>query len=316
MPNHDDNWFDELADASSSNDPLINAVRHAADRIDPSCDDLALARLKKRLRGEGLLESRAQRFIRQYSPPLASAAVVLLCFSVLLQSGLISQSGEQTSLQYSLEPSADYSPAGPEVEYFDQANQGSEEALAPSAELYKEEFFAAAPTPQAAPAKPAALSRDSDRADKEVALGEALRLQEQRSKRAAESAYRSERRQAAEMLEAEESEFNMDFADDAWNQPEPTYAASTEAKAEKDHSFAGVASSKQQARLIVELPATANLEAFDLFTQTIKQGERVVQCDGTDSCAALNQLLSNQAGWLPVRQIVQPNILITLRLLK
>jgi hypothetical protein len=310
MPDQDDKWFDQLADASRSNDPLINAVRDAAGRIDPVVDDLALARLKRRLRVEGLLESRSQRFVRQFSPPIASAAVILLCFSVLLQSGLVSFGSQQQNVQYSLEPAADSPLADADVEYFDQSAKdegGSFQSAEQEPRL--------APMPQSAPLPPS-LSRDQTRA-----AAQAQALQEQRERldqrKRAESRLRAE---SMRQLESEES--SLDFADDAWNEPIAEALGSEKAlRKEEKATHQSVARRKQAPRIVIELDTEEPLSEFDAFRveqsgSNIDSDEVVVECQDTASCAELNSLLGRQAAWLLESQIAKPGIVITLRRLR
>lgn len=308
MPEQDDNWFDELAAGNSSSDPLIKAVHAAANRFDPAIDDLALARLKKRLRGEGLLESRAQRFVRQFSPPIASAAVVLLCFSVLLQSGLLSIQDDYRSNEYALAPEAGSPPIDAEVEYFDQASDSA------SAETESSQLV----SPQAAPVSPQPsllTSRDEQSALKEAELSKATTAREQRSKRVQESRFRAE---ASRQAEAEQSALQM--ADDTWSdfaeEAEPILIRES-----KDHREDSFSSNKQQARIVVELGSSSDLAVFSAFvakpgSDSMGTDELALECRSVDSCAQLNQLLREQAGWLVASKIAQPGILIVVRKLK
>lgn len=294
MPDQDDNWFEELATPEPSTNPLINAVKGAASKMQPMPDDLALARLKKRLRAEGLIETRTQRFIRRYSPPIASAAVVLLCFSVLLQSGVDSVASFKQPDDYAF---ADY--PEPPVAAMRQELSTVEASVPPMVVSDSEQVrpSSAAPMPSA-PAVDALLSRQRAQVDS--------RQQKQYRAEAQEQMETAQRLESLKRLESDQRERS-------W----ASGADSTVVEPEGFHATYPATPAPKTARLIIELPTDAELSVFDEFrNESTSTDELLLHCLSAESCRRLNVLIIRQAGWPHNVQFARPDLMLVVRRLK
>ena len=305
MPIDDEQWFDELSGESSSADPTINAVRQLASDYDAPVDDLALARLKKRLRKERLLERKTTVFFRRQSPKVAAAAVVLLCFSVVMQSGLLPSSQYEASMQFVPDSDDQALPSAAEVEYFDQArdDQGQQEKL--------EEPIEQRQLPKPAALPPAIDAEFSQPREMERA---ALESEQRKQRLARQQAAKRERKELQSLAEMspEVDELSSQLAADGVDQrlaAEPWYSSESDAMP----SSSEVSDSASKAKLVIELPASTEWSRFDRYVIKRDRSNLEVQCDTTTECERLNSELSRQAGWSLSIRIAQPGVTIELR---
>lgn len=305
MPIDDEQWFDELSGESSSADPTINAVRQLASDYDAPVDDLALARLKKRLRKERLLKRKSTLFFRRQSPKVAAAAVVLLCFSVVMQSGLLPSSQYEASMQFVPDSDDQALPSAAEVEYFDQArdDQGQQQKLEEPVEQRQ------LPKPAALP--PAIDAEFSQPREMERA---ALESEQRKQRLARQQAAKRERKELQSFAEVspEDDELSSQLAADGVDQrlaAEPWYSSESDAMP----SSSEVSDLDSKAKLVIELPASTEWSRFDRYVIKRDRSNLEVQCGTTTECERLNSELSRQAGWPPSIRVAQPGITIELR---